>query len=108
MRYRPAVGLLLVFLLAAGGCARSPIPPLDQVAVVELTVNHFPNNTGKAPCKAKLTERADIAEVIDWLNRIDWSQSGTDLAVMSMPPLDGGINVIPKDGAPLDFGFYWD
>jgi hypothetical protein len=108
MRFGPAVGLLLLFLLAAGGCARSQIPASDQVAAVELTVHHFPGNTGKSPCKAKLTERADIAEIVAWLKTIDWSQSGTDLTVVSMPAPDGGIRLIPKDGEPLEFGFYWD
>jgi hypothetical protein len=107
MRFRPAVGLLLLIPLSAAGCARSPIPAADQIAAVELSVHQFPGNTGKPPCKAKLTERADIAEVVAWLKAIDWSQSGTDLTVVSMPAPDGGIRLIPGDGEPLDFGFYW-
>ncbi len=62
----------------------------------------------KAPCSASLTEQDEIAEVIDWLREIDWSQTGTDLAVVGIPQPDGSISITAKDGKVTDFNFYWD
>jgi hypothetical protein len=61
-----------------------------------------------AGCDVTLTKRADIASVMEWLAGIDWSQQGTDLAVVSLPQPDGSIAITTQGGATHDFSFYWD
>jgi hypothetical protein len=89
----------------------SPIPSVDEVAKVHLTRGQFlgrPENKSKDFCEATFTERADISPVLDWLAAIDWSQEGMDLTPVTLPQPDGGITLTTKDGATLDFGYYWD
>jgi hypothetical protein len=82
---------------------------VDQVANIRVTVRQSAGDAGpKVPCAVTLTERPEIAEVIGWLEGIDWSQKGTDLTVATMPQADGSIAITTKGGASYDFGFYWD
>jgi hypothetical protein len=106
-RHSVALRLLVV---AIAGCASSPLPLADQVTEIRLTVKRMPdeNAAPAAPRVVNLKERADIAEVMDWLGKIDWSQSGTDLAVVNMPESDGGFTLINKSGAVHNYSFYWD
>ena len=111
MRFATMFLFPAVLVPGIAGCAPAgaPVPAADNIAKVQLSVRQIPAGSGlKAPCEVTLTERADIAEVIDWLQKIDWSQSGTDLAVVSIVLPDGGIVVTGKDGTTYDFGFYWD
>lgn len=106
----------LLFSLGGRGCARppspvppSPVPPADQVTRVRIAVTQFPAGAGrKAPCEFALTEAPDVAEVVDWLKGIDWSQEGTDLAVVRLIQPDGEIVLTTRDSAALELGFYWD
>ena len=104
------VWILLAAALASSGCHQSaPLPPVDQIAKVRLTVTRLPGEAAaKTPRNAILTEPPDIAEVIDWLKQIDWSQHGTDLTVVGMPQPDGHIEIITRNGDSSDFAFYWD
>jgi hypothetical protein len=111
MRKRVLTLFALVLSLGSAGCAGSPapLPPEEQVVKVRLTVRRFPPDANrKAPCDVTLTRSADIAEVTDWLKGIDWSQEGTDLAVVRVPEQDGGIVLTTKEGASSEFSFYWD
>jgi hypothetical protein len=103
--------LLLLLLVGCAGCASSapPVPSVEQVASINLTVNQFPPDAGRdGRCAALLTKRRDLDDVFAWLNSLDWSQSGHDMAVISMPPPDGGVVIGAKDGVTFRFGFYWD
>jgi hypothetical protein len=111
MRSHALVCCLGLLPVVGTGCARSPaaLPAVDQVAKIRVTVRQSAGDTGpKAPCAATLTGRPEIAEVIGWLQGIDWSQQGTDLTVATVPQPDGSIAITAKDGASYDFGFYWD
>jgi hypothetical protein len=114
---------LPILLALAGGCSDSPAPrpegqgarpaaPLparDQVAKVQLTIRQAPADAGfKAPCEATLTRPGDIAEVIDWLEKIDWSQKGIDLTVVKLPEPHGEMVLTAKDATTYSFGFFHD
>jgi hypothetical protein len=100
----------LVFVFGCVGCSSSPLPPVEQVAQIRITVTNMPDEKGPRalPCVANLKERADITEVMDWLSAIDWSQKGTDMAVIGIPQADGGITIETKAGESQSYGFYWD
>ena len=55
MRSRRSAYCLLLALLLAGCAASSPLPALDRITEVRITV-------AKPPCKATLTDRAQIAD----------------------------------------------
>ena len=111
MRWYPAVYSIVLLPFGVTGCARpsAAVPPADEVASVRVTVRKFAEPAeAKVPCKVTLTEPADVAEVIGWLERIDWSQKGADPAVISLPMPDGNITIVAKGGTTRSFGFYWD
>jgi hypothetical protein len=99
------------FLVAVCGCTAStpPVPPLSDIARIELNVRVFPPGAGRqGPCTATLAAPADLADVLAWLNSFDWSQSGLDMTVVGMPEPEGSVAVIAKDGTTATFPFYWD
>jgi hypothetical protein len=103
--------LLIALFDTLVGCSSSPLPPLDQIVEIRITVMREPdeaNHRKNAPAIANLKERADIAEVMDWLSAIDWSQVGTDMAVIAISSPDGDFVLIDKAGAAHNYGFYWD
>jgi hypothetical protein len=104
------IWLLPLLALIVSGCSSSPLPPVDQVAEIRLTVTRMPDEKEGAakPRVVNLKARPDIAEAMDWLNSIDWSQSGTDMAVIGIPQPDGGFTLINKNGQTHIFSFYWD
>ena len=55
-----------------------------------------------------LTAREDVAEVVQWLEGVDWSQRGADPAVITLPPPDGNLTLVTRGGATRRYGFYWD
>jgi hypothetical protein len=107
---RIASGLSLVVFISLAGCSSSPLPPVEQIVQIRITVTRMPDEVEhrKTPAVANLKERADIAEVMDWLSAIDWSQRGTDMAVIGIPQADGGITIETKAGESQSYGFYWD
>jgi hypothetical protein len=101
----------IALLIACAGCNSSPLPPADKVAEIRLSVNHMPDekfDPKAAPRVANIKAKADIAEIMDWLLAIDWSQSGQDMAVIGIPQPDGGFTITDKSAATYEFGFYWD
>ncbi len=99
--------LLAVVLVAAGCTSTTPVPAAADVANVKLSVvNMTPG--AKPLCDVTLTTPGDVAEILDWLRAIDWSQRGQDLTVVGMPTPDGSFLVKTNAGAYLDFHFYWD
>jgi hypothetical protein len=111
MRWHPLVCCLALLPLGGAGCARpsAALPPVAEVAKARVTVRQSLGDAGpQAPCDVTLSERPDIAEVMGWLQGIDWSQRGTDLTVATVPTPDGSIAITTKGGASYDFGFYWD
>jgi hypothetical protein len=96
--------------MGVAGCSSSPLPSADQVAEIRLTVTRMPDEQEGAakPRVVNLKERADIAEAMVWLNSIDWSQSGTDMAAIGIPQADGGFMLINKNAQTHHYGFYWD
>jgi hypothetical protein len=119
----PLRWLPIILALAVFGCSESPAPrpegqgarpavPLparDQVAKVQLTIRQAPADAGfKVPCEATLTRAADVAEIIDWLEKIDWSQKGIDLTVVKLPPTHGEMVLTAKDTTTYSFGFFHD
>jgi len=107
MRYSPGLLCLVSIFLGSAGCGASgsPLPGVDQVAKIRLVVQPSGQNAG---CDVTLTKQPDIAAVMEWLAGIDWSQQGTDLAVVSLPQPDGSIAITTNGGATYDFSFYWD
>ena len=99
-----------VLLVGVSGCPTPPIPPVDRVAEVRLTVNRMPDDKDAEPKPRSvyLKEKADIAEIMDWLGAVDWSQSGTDLSVATVPKPDGAFMLINKSSAVHHYSFYWD
>src|SRR4051812_48456873 len=106
MRWHPVVCCLVLFPFGATGCARrsAALPPADEVGSVRVRVRQFKEPTDrKQSCEVTLTEPSDVAEVIGWLERIDWSQKGKDPAVITLPMPDGNITIIPKSGTTRNF-----
>jgi hypothetical protein len=102
--------IILAMALSVAGCSSNPLPPMERVDQIRLIVNQMP---GESPVTAKprevtLKERADIAEAMDWLNSIDWSQSGSDMRVIDIPRPDGAFTLIDKSAATQSYSFYWD
>jgi hypothetical protein len=59
---------LLLIPIALSGCTSSspPIPPVEQIAKVQLTVTHLPANAGrKGGCQVALTAQRDLTVVVD-------------------------------------------
>jgi hypothetical protein len=111
MRKHLTANGIVVLLVAIAGCNSSPLPPADKVAEIRLSVTHMPDekfDPQAAPRVANIKAKADIAEIMDWLQAIDWSQSGQDMAVIGIPQPDGGFMIIDKSAATHDYGFYWD
>ena len=102
----------LLPLLAIGivGCTSTPLPAVKEVAQIRITVARMPDEVAhrNIPALGVLKEKADIDEMIDWLNAIDWSQSSTDMAVIKMPSPDGDITIDTRAGTSQSYGFYWD
>jgi hypothetical protein len=108
MRIMPFASMVLAFAVA--GCGYNPLPPTEQIDQIRLTVNTMPgeNPAVAKPRQVTLKERADVLEVMDWLNSIDWSQSGQDMAVIGIPQPDGTFTLIDKSAATHSYSFYWD
>jgi hypothetical protein len=105
---RAAWFLFVPGLLAGCGGPILP-PPANQVAEVRLSVIRFPKESGgRTTCEVTLTQPADIAEVMDWLGKIDWSQKGTDVQTLSLPQADASVILTTKGGASRYFNVYWD
>jgi len=98
----------VVLLLGITGCASSPLPPASEVTKIDITITNAPADVAVETKKTTLDKRADINEVMAWLQSINWSQSGTDMAVIGIPQPDGGIVLTTKAGATQDYGFYWN
>jgi hypothetical protein len=115
-RYWP--GLLILVAAAAGSTVAtvallgatqaSPVPPLGDVAKVELgSVPRRVDANKLKPRMIVLTEKSAITEILDWLKKIDWSQKGTDLKVVRIPSPDASVVLVKKDGSREGFGIYW-
>ncbi|HMF16834.1 MAG TPA: hypothetical protein VKE98_06470 [Gemmataceae bacterium] len=106
MRHTPGLLCLVLIFLGSAGCGASgsPLPAVAQVAKIRLVVRSGQD----AGCDVTLTKQPDIASVMEWLAGIDWSQQGTDLAVVSLPQPDGSIVITTNGGTTHDFSFYWD
>lgn len=104
--------ILLFLPIGMAGCAPSPppLPSVDQIASVQLTVTKFPaaNAAGKNRCEARFTERPDLADVLEWIGSVDWSQTGVDLTVVRLPAPDGSVEITAKNGGVQQFPFFWD
>jgi hypothetical protein len=90
--------------------AAGPIPDADEVSAVVIRVEGGPGNESRfpgAPFKLRLTERADIAEVIGWLKEVDWSREGKDLKAIRLG-LGGSIEIEKAEGPSLSLLFTWD
>jgi hypothetical protein len=110
-RARGLVSILVFLPAGMAGCAPTPppVPSVDQIATVQLTVIHFPANVvGKNGCSARFTERPDFADVLEWIGSVDWSQAGVDLAVVRLPEPDGRVEIAAKNGGVQQFPFFWD
>jgi hypothetical protein len=107
MKCRATLGLLLLAFGAAGCGGTKPVPPATDLASARLTITNM--TPGAKPlCDVTLTAPADVAEVLAWLNAVDWSQRGQDLTVVGMPSPDGSFLLKTTGGDYLDFHFYWD
>lgn len=100
--------LCLLPFLAFAGCASSPLPPVEEVKSIRLTVSRLPNEVMHQIRTVDVAAPADIEEIMHWLSTIDWSQGGTDLKVVGMPAADGGITIFTTAGQTQDYSFYWD
>jgi hypothetical protein len=105
------IGVMLLLLAGSAGCvsSRPNVPPVDEIASIKLSVHQFPKDAGRNnPCEATLTKRQDLADVLEWLDSVDWSQPGIDLAVVKMKSPEGDVLLTLKDGTTSAFSFYWD
>jgi hypothetical protein len=97
---------LLLLTLGLTGCSSSTPPALRQkITAVRLSVAAVPP---AAACTVTITTDPALAEITGWLQKIDWSQRGTDPAVINVPPPDGSIQVTTEEGGTAKYGFYWD
>jgi hypothetical protein len=102
-----AAPFLILFIT---GCGSNPLPATKHTTKIKITVMQMPADKAPPanPRVLNLTAEKDIVEVMDWLHTIDWSQTGTDMAVIGIPAPDGGIEITKKDGSTINFAFYWD
>jgi hypothetical protein len=120
MMSRPA--LLLFAAILAGplaGCGQelSPdqpgrivIPDPGDVSAVVIRVAGGPANESRfpgAPFELRLTDRADVAEVVGWLKQVDWSREGMDLTAVRLS-LAGSIEIVRREGPSVSFRFTWE
>jgi hypothetical protein len=102
--------LMPMVLVLAAGCSSNPLPAVKHIDQIRLTVNSMPgeNPAAAKPREVKIKAQADIVAVMDWLNSIDWSQTGANMAVIDMPPSDGAFMLIDKSAGTHYYSFYWD
>src|SRR5947207_2974103 len=87
--------LLTILTLLLAGCNSPGLPAAKKIQFIHITAVRLPQEKEPAvkPREAKLVERKDIVEVMDWLHTIDWSQAGQDLAAIRLPAADGRITL---------------